>query len=102
MTSRSRLLCPSQKRCISFFDGHGNLAGTSTADFGGFVSPVTFTGTYTVNANCTGNLTADAGANGIVHRDLVIVDAGREVEFVSTDQGVVIGGYMKKQRVGGE
>jgi hypothetical protein len=74
------------------FDGHGNLSGTSTADFGGFVSPVTFTGTYTV----------DAGANGIVHRDLVIVDAGREVEFVSTDQGVVIAGSMKKQRVGGE
>jgi ribosomal protein S8 len=55
-----------------------------------------------VNANCTGNLTVDAGQSGIVHRDLVIVDAGREVEFVSTDQGVVIGGYMKKQRVGGE
>jgi hypothetical protein len=84
------------------FDGHGNLSGTSTANFGGFASPVTFAGTYTVNANCTGNLTVDAGANGIVHRDLVIVDAGREVEFVSTDQGVVIGGYMKKQRIGGE
>ena len=82
------------------FDGHGNLSGTSTADFGGFVSPVTFTGTYTVNGNCTGNLTVDAGASGIVHRDLVIVDAGREVEFVSTDPGVVIAGSMKKQRIG--
>ena len=84
------------------FDGDGNVSGTSTADFGGFVSPVTFTGTYTVNANCTGNLTVDAGASGIVHRDLVIVDAGKEVEFVSTDPGVVIAGYMKKQRVGGK
>jgi hypothetical protein len=58
---------------------------------------VTFTGTYTVKANCTGNLTADAGASGIIHRDLVIVDSGKEVEFVSTDPGVVIAGYMKKQ-----
>jgi hypothetical protein len=84
------------------FDGHGNLSGSSTVTFGGFVSPVTFIGTYTVNANCTGSLTVDAGPSGIVHRDLVIVDAGKEVEFVSTDQGVVIGGYMKKQRIGGE
>jgi hypothetical protein len=84
------------------FDGHGNLSGSSTADFGGSAFPVTFTGTYTVNGNCTGSLTVDAGASGIVHRDLVIVDAGKEVEFVSTDPGVVIAGYMKKQRVGGE
>jgi len=84
------------------FDGHGGLSGTSTADFGGLVSPVTFIGTYTVNPNCTGSLTVNAGANGTVHRDLVIVDAGNEVEFVSTDPSVVIAGYMKKQRVGGE
>ena len=61
-----------------------------------------FTGAYAVNANCIGSLTVDAGPSGIVHRDLVIVDAGKEVDFVSTDPGVVIAGYMKKQRVGGE
>ena len=78
--------------------GHGNFSGSSTADFGGSAFPVAFTGTYTVNANCTGSLTADAGPSGINHRDLVIVDAGKEVEFVSTDPGLVIAGYMKKQR----
>jgi hypothetical protein len=80
------------------FDGAGNLSGTSTADFGGSSFPVTFTGTYSVKPNCTGNLTVDAGANGIIHRDLVVVDGGREVEFVSTDSGLVIAGSMKKQR----
>jgi len=27
----------------------------------------------------------------------VIVDSGKEVEFVSTDPGLAIAGYMKKQ-----
>jgi hypothetical protein len=80
------------------FDGHGRFFGTSTADYGGTIFPVTFTGTYSVKQNCTGSLTADAGDNGIIHRALVIVDGGKEVEFVSTDAGVVIAGYMKKQR----
>jgi hypothetical protein len=79
------------------FDGQGKLSGSSTADYGGTVFPVTFTGTYSVKPNCTGSLTADAGDNGIIHRDLVIVEGGREVEFVSTDAGLVIAGYMKKQ-----
>jgi hypothetical protein len=99
---RIRTFAPFAEAAYMLFDGHGSLSGSSTADFAGFISPVTFAGTYTVNANCTGSLTVDAGSNGIVHRDLVIVDAGREVDFVSTDPGVVIAGYMKKQRVGGE
>jgi hypothetical protein len=79
------------------FDGNGKFSGSSTADYGGTIFPVTFTGTYTVRPNCTGKLTADAGNNGIIHRDLVIVDSGKEVEFVSTDPGLAIAGYMKKQ-----
>ena len=81
------------------FDGAGKLSGTSTADFGGSSFPVVFAGTYSVKSNCTGNLTVNAGANGIIHRDLVIVDGGNEVEFVDTDPGLVIAGSMKKQRI---
>jgi hypothetical protein len=80
------------------FDGAGNLSGTSTADYGGSSFPVVFTGTYSVNSNCTGSMTVDAGVNGIIHRDLVLVDGGKEVEFVDTDPGFVIAGSMKKQQ----
>ena len=82
------------------FDGRGNLSGSSSADFGGSSFPVTFQGTYSVKTNCTGSLTVNAGTSGIIHRDLVIVDDGKEVEFVSTDPGLVIAGYMKKQHTG--
>ena len=40
----------------------------------------------------TGGLTADPGGNRIIHRDLVIVDSGKEVELVTTDAGLVISG----------
>jgi hypothetical protein len=100
--SRKNKIGDVSRRSLESSDGHGNLSASSTVDFAGFITPVTFTGTYTVNANCSGNLTVDAGSSGIVHRDLVIVDADKEVEFVSTDPGVVIAGYMKKQRIGGE
>jgi hypothetical protein len=80
------------------FDGHGNISGFSTANYGGSSFPVTFTGTYSVKADCSGNMTVNAGANGIIHRDLVIVDDGKEVDFVSTDPGLSIAGSMKKQR----
>jgi hypothetical protein len=33
----------------------------------------------------------------MIHRDLVIVDSGKEVEFVSTDAGLVISGSVNKQ-----
>jgi hypothetical protein len=69
-----------------------------TADYGGTIFPVTLTAAYSVQPNYTGSsLITDAGSNGIIHRDLVIVDSGKGVEFVSTDVGLVISGSMKKQ-----
>ncbi len=79
------------------FDGRGKLSGSSSADFGGSNFPVSFTGTYSVKPDCTGSLTADIGGS-LIHRDLVIVDGGKEVDFVSNDPGLVIAGSMKKQR----
>src|SRR6266853_456286 len=57
------------------FYGSGKFSGSSTAYYGGTIFPVTFTGTYSGKPNCTGSLTGDAGANGIIHRELVSVDS---------------------------
>jgi hypothetical protein len=84
------------------FDGRGNLSGSTTLNSAGTVFAVKFAGTYTVNANCTRSYAIDAGEFGILHRDLLIVDDGKEVEFVETDAAVVLGGYMKKQFTDGE
>lgn len=93
---------PFAEAAYFLFDGHGNLSGSSSVTFGGIVSAVTFTGSYTVNANCTGSMTVETSDGDSVHRNLIIVDDGKEVEFVSTDPGVVIAGYLKKQHADGE
>jgi len=100
---RIKTFAPFAEAAYFFFDGQGNVSGSVTLNYAGSVFPLTFAGTYTVNANCTGSYTIDFGSQfGITHRDLVIVDAGREVEFVGTDRDVVIGGSMKRQFNNGE
>jgi len=100
---RLKTFAPFAEAAYFLFDGQGNVSGSVTLNLAGSVLPATFTGTYTVNANCTGSYTIDFGPEfGIAHRNLVIVDAGKEVEFVGTDRDVVIGGYMKRQFNGGD
>ena len=80
------------------FDGTEKLSWTSTADYGGSSFPVVLTRWYSANSNCTGNITVDAAVNGIVHRDLVLVDGGKELDFVDPDPGFVIAGAVKDNK----
>jgi hypothetical protein len=79
------------------FDGEGNASGTVTTSLNGSVSPSTFTATYTVNPTCTGTATENDSNLGLVHDDLVIVDAGREIQAISADQGGTVTAVWKKQ-----
>jgi len=76
----------------------GTLNGTETANFGGAVFPLTFTGTYTINVpGCTGSLSRTL-SNGLTFTDdFVIVSGGTEIEFVSTSQGITEQGVMKSE-----
>ncbi len=79
------------------FDGEGNTAGTGTISANGNILRGTFTGTYTVDPDCTGSLTLDFSVLGVVHSDLVIVADGREFRAIQTDPGVVVTVVGKKQ-----
>lgn len=41
-------------------------------------------------------MTVNITGDGVINRSLVIVEGGRDIEFVSTDPGLVIAGSMKK------
>ena len=90
---------PYAEAALFTFDGHGNLSAQAQPDFGGQIGPLTTaTGSYTVDrATCTGTMTLDISGGGVLHRSLVIVQDGKDVEFVSTDPGLVIAGSMKKR-----
>jgi hypothetical protein len=79
------------------FDGQGNLSATYDVNLGGTPFQGSFTGTYTVNANCTGTVTLHLPLLGITtNGSFVIVNNGQETFFTGTDPGITITGATKK------
>ncbi len=79
------------------FDGHGNMSSTGTVSLNGNIVQATATGTYTVNADCTGNYTVQNSLGLTVHAFFVIADGGNELQVVITDPGTVISCVARKQ-----
>ena len=77
-------------------DGSGNLKGSDTNSQSGQIQSQTFTGTYTVNSDCTGAVMV-VGSLGTSHFNVVIVDSGQEILFIASDAGVAVSGSAKPQ-----
>ncbi len=82
---------------VTTFDGQGNFSGSATISLGGLIFPVTVSGTYAVNPDCTGSQVINF-STGVppAQLDLVIVDKGKEVHTLSTGQGEIAFGTLKK------
>ena len=76
------------------FDGKGATNGTATLSQNGNISPVTITGTYKVNPDCTGTMTLQVTFPGFptfpVDVYFVVDDGGDEFQAIETDPGLVI------------
>lgn len=82
-------------------DGNGAVTGTMSLNFDGTAARTQFTGTYTIDADCTGTMaisTTLVGSNGTTHFDFVILDDGKTVELVQTDSPFIVTGTMKLQK----
>jgi hypothetical protein len=75
------------------FDGSGSFSTANTLSVGGTIVPRSATGTYTVNADCSG--TADV--TGGVSFNFAITRAAQSLRFVVSTAGVVASGTMEKQ-----
>jgi hypothetical protein len=64
------------------FDGLGNFANTLTFNDNGTVIQGADTGTYVVNADCTGKILTNGGTRTV---EIVIVDGGKEFYQLRTD-----------------
>lgn len=84
---------------VAALDGNGAITGTDTVNLDG--NPTRnrqFTGTYTINSNCTGTMNlVDSQNKPILNMDLVIADGGKEVDLVDYDSGAIITGAAKLQ-----
>ena len=77
------------------YDGAGNHAGTQNVNINGFPivnQPVS--GTYSVNADCTGTQTVNQPDGQVVHLTFVIV--GNQVFALQTDPGAVVTSVSKR------
>jgi hypothetical protein len=72
------------------FDGHGRITGGHLNEvFAGQPSAPTFTGTYSVNADCTGTKTISIDGRPS-HYAFVLVDHARAIETAETDPGTLL------------
>jgi hypothetical protein len=71
-------------------DGTGNVNGKQTVNFQGNIPDVTFSGTFTIGPDCTGQMTVDVYQNGeVIFSQVVLatvwIENSNAVRMVSTD-----------------
>jgi hypothetical protein len=81
------------------FDGIGGVtSAVGSSSQNGTIGPLTETGTYTVNPDCTGTYQALLSPAGFTAHDLFVIDSDlNEIEIICTDSGVVFSGTARRQ-----
>lgn len=92
------LIGPTADVNILAFDGNGNVTATSgTMSQNGNIVPVTETGTYKVNSDCTGTYQVlISPVNFTAHYSFVIDNSADEIQVICTDSGVVFSGVARR------
>jgi hypothetical protein len=81
------------------FDGHGRFEGGETVNANGEGEENTFTGTYTVNPDCSASAEIHSSSGLTLHTAAVIVGEGtrQELRMIVTDPGWVFLATLKRQ-----
>jgi hypothetical protein len=82
---------------LAVADGAGGITGTDTLNLDG--TPTRgrqFTGTYTVNTDCSGTMNLkDAKGVPITNMDMVVANGGKDVVMVDYDTDMILNGTLK-------
>jgi len=79
------------------FDGNGNFTNVIIQNNNGTVVHATDTGTYAVNADCTGKIFTDGSTK--TGFEILIVDAGNEFYSVRTDPPTVLSLFNTAKKI---
>ena len=79
------------------FDGQGGTTATAMLSANGNIIPVSITGTYTVNSDCTGTQTLNIPQFGVtIHVFFVITDNGDAFQGMETEKGFIVPRFARK------
>ena len=71
-------------------DGIGNVYGSVTFSANGTLLAATYTGTYTVNPDCTASASINDSLGEHLHETGVVLKGGSEIRFIGTDPGAEV------------
>jgi hypothetical protein len=71
-------------------DGSGNVSGSVAFSANGTLLAATYTGTYTVNSDCTATASINDSLGEHLHESGVVLKGGAEIRFIGTDPGAEI------------
>jgi hypothetical protein len=71
-------------------DGNGNVSGSVTFSANGTLLAATYTGTYTVNSDCTASASISDSLGEHLHETGVVLKDGGEIRFIGTDPGAEV------------
>jgi hypothetical protein len=84
---------------IEIYNGDGTMTGIfSQSTDGTIVQEVAYTGTYTVNPDCSSTLTITDENNVVAHYSQFLGPKGEEFTWLQTDPGTVSAGFEKRVR----
>ena len=78
------------------FDGNGQFTSKGSASVNGVPSEATSTGTYRVNADCTGDYTSQLSTGRTGAAYFVIADNGNEIHILPRNEGSSISCIARK------
>ncbi|PTL79760.1 hypothetical protein [Vitiosangium sp. GDMCC 1.1324] len=80
-----------------FFQGNGTLTGSATISTNGELTRIVYTGTYTLEPDCSGTLTLTDNLGGTTHWDIFVTKNGEDLTYIQTDAGVVTSGFETRR-----
>jgi hypothetical protein len=83
------------------FDGHGKVNGSETDASPAGIQPVTFTGTYTENPDCSGTITLTTSSSQTLTVSFDAANDDNEGYLIITSPGFVMTGTTKRVKYHG-
>jgi hypothetical protein len=83
---------------LEIYNGDGTMTGISSASDNGKIVEVSYTGTYTVNPDCTSTLTTTDENQEVTHFTQFLGPKGEEFTWIQTDPGSVSAGFERRVR----